>query len=184
MTPKWLTITVRSVDRTLIIVASVGLVAMMLHISIDILSSLLLNAPVAVTSAIVTEYYMIAVAFLPILTAELRGAHIGVNLLTQRLPPAVERALETVVLAIMAGVYLLLTAQTWGQAMSKFAISAYMVEQTTKIYVWPSHFVLPIALGAMALLLLAKVALRMTGRPEPTVLPYDAPAGRSETDHV
>lgn len=56
---------VQGVDRLLVAIGAVGLIAMMLHISIDILSSLLLNAPLAITSAIVTNYYMIAVAFLP-----------------------------------------------------------------------------------------------------------------------
>jgi len=151
------------VDRALIFIAAVGLVAMMVHISLDILSSLIFNAPISVTSAIVTNYYMISVAFLPILAAEYRGNHISVNLLTVRLPEGARRALETLVIAITAAVYLLLTAQSWQQALHKLSINASVVEQVGKIPVWPSFFMLPAAFGTMALLLIIKVILRLTG---------------------
>ncbi len=163
MTHIWITRIVRNVDRALIVIAAIGLVAMMVHISLDILASLIFNAPIAVTSAIVTNYYMIAVAFLPILAAEYRGNHISVNLLTARLPEAARRGLETCVIAITAAVYLLLTAQSWQQALHKLSINASVVEQVGKIPVWPSFFMLPAAFGTMALLLIVKVVLRLTG---------------------
>ena len=163
MTRNFATSIVATLDRVLIFIAAIGLVAMMVHISLDILFSLILNSPIAITSAIVTNYYMISVAFLPLLVAEYRGNHISVNLLTKHLPARLERALETLVIAVTAGVYMLLTAQSWQQAFEKLEISAYVVEQTSKIYVWPSFFMLPAAFGAMALLLVLKVLLRLTG---------------------
>ena len=153
---------VRLLDRALILIATIGLVAMMLHISLDILFSLILNAPFATTSAIVTNYYMIAVAFLPILAAEYRGAHISVSLATNRLPARARHGLETLVLALTAAVYGLLTVQSWQQAVEKYQIAAYTIEQTSKIYVWPSFFMLPVAFGDMTLLLILKVLLRIT----------------------
>jgi TRAP-type C4-dicarboxylate transport system permease small subunit len=162
MTIKGATLIARVLDRILLVIATIGLVAMMLHISVDILLSLLVNAPLATTSAIVTNYYMIAVAFLPILAAEYRGSHIGVSLATDKLPPRLKHGLETLVLAITLAVYGLLTTQSWQQALEKLSISAYTVEQTSKIYVWPSFFMLPAAFGAMTLLLALKVALRLT----------------------
>lgn len=160
MTPHWITSLVLGVDRTLIAIASIGLMAMMVHICIDILSSLLVNAPVATTSAIVTNYYMIAVAFLPIYAAEVRGGHIGVNLLTAMLPQRVQNLLDIAVLTVTAGLYLLLAAQSWGQAIQKLATNAYVVEQTSKILIWPSYFMLPLSFAAVALLMLLKVGLR------------------------
>ncbi len=47
---------VRLLDRALIFIATLGLVAMMLHISLDILFSLTLNAPIATTSAIASVF--------------------------------------------------------------------------------------------------------------------------------
>ncbi|WP_088636092.1 TRAP transporter small permease [Phaeobacter sp. 22II1-1F12B] len=181
MTPDWITSLVRGADRALIAIASLGLMAMMLHICLDIGASLLLNAPIATTSAIVTNYYMIAVAFLPIYTAEVRNGHIGVNLVTAMLPPRIQNGLDLLMLTLTAGVYALLTAQSWGQAMKKFVVNDFVVEQTTKIFLWPSYFMLPVTFAAVTLLMLVKVALRLTYRmgPGEEFLP-----GREGQDHV
>lgn len=175
---------VRNVDRALLFIASLGLIAMMLHIGVDILSSLLLNAPISVTSAFVTQYYMITVAFLPILAAEYRGGHISVDMVTRALPDGLRNGLEVVVLALTAFVYLMLTAQAWQQAMSKLATNAYMVEQTTRIVVWPSYFILPLAFGTVGLLMIAKVILRLLGRGELAPPPVIVPQPKAESDHV
>ncbi len=175
-------------DRALNIIAALGLVAMMLHISLDILSSLIFNAPIAITSAIVTNYYMIAVAFLPILAAEYRGSHISVRLATDRLPARLRRLVELLVMVMTAGVYGLLTLQSWQQAMEKLEISAFVIEQTSKIYVWPSYFMLPLAFGAMTLLLALKVLARvLTGSDaalgEPSLNAEAHLAATLEVDH-
>ena len=176
---------VRLLDRALLFIATIGLVSMMLHVSLDILSSLILNAPIAITSAIVTNYYMIAVAFVPIVAAEYRGNHISVNLATERLPVRLRRMLETLALAVTAGVYGLLTAQSWQQALEKLSISAYVIEQTSKIYVWPSFFILPAAFGAMTLLLSLKVYMRLTGGKDASLQSgFESGISVQEADHV
>lgn len=180
MTRSWISSVVRTVDRALVIIAAIGLVAMMVHISLDILSSLIFNAPISVTSAIVTNYYMIAVAFLPILAAEYRGNHISVNLLTVLLPEGIQSKLETLVIAMTGGVYFLLTVQSGQQALHKLSINASVVEQVGKIPVWPSFFLLPLAFGAMSLLLTARVLLRLTGQAD--IHATDTP--ELEADHV
>jgi TRAP-type C4-dicarboxylate transport system permease small subunit len=65
---------------------------------------------------------------------------------------------------VMAAVYALLAAQAWDQAADKWAVQAYMVEQTTRVQVWPSFFLVPLAFGGMALLLILKVLLTLSGR--------------------
>ena len=154
---------VRGVDMLLLLGAGAALVAMMLLISVDILSSLILNAPIAITSALVTQYAMIAVAFLPILAAERRGAHIGVSLLTDRLPGAARRGLEALVGLAMAGVYLLLTVQAWQEARDRLEAGSFLVEQTSRILTWPAYFMVPAGFGAMGLLLLGRTLLRLGG---------------------
>ncbi|MZR12179.1 TRAP transporter small permease subunit [Maritimibacter sp. DP07] len=179
MKTSWIDRIAWGADNALIAIASLGLVAMMLHISGDIIASLLFNAPIATTSAIVTNYYMIAVAFLPIYAAEFRDAHIGVNLLTARLPNAVQRWLEVLIMIATAGVYVLLAAQSWEQATQKLETTAYVVEQTSKIFIWPSYFMLPAAFAAVALLLVVKVLSRIAGGP---VLREPVEAGKERDD--
>lgn len=162
--PEMLAVAVRWVDRILLVIASAALLAMMVHIGTDILASLFWNAPFGTTSAIVTQYYMIAVAYLPILAAERRGSHIGITIITDLLPRRVQQGLRVVVTITIAGVYLMLTAQAWGQAVHKLEIGAYMVEQTSRVLVWPSYFLIPAAFGAMAMLMVAKSVLLLLGR--------------------
>lgn len=156
----------RGVDMALLACAAVGLIAMMLLVSIDILSGLLLNAPIAITSALVTNYAMIAVAFLPLLAAERHGAHVSVGLLTDRLPSGARRGLAVVVGLVTAGVYLMLAAQAWDEAWDKWLAGAFVVEQTSRIPVWPAYLMVPLGFAAIGLLLLAR-ALVLAVRPAP-----------------
>lgn len=158
---------IRGIDRAIIAVAAIALVAMMLHISIDASSSLLLNAPIEMTSAIVTEYYMVAVAFLPLAAGEYRGAHISVDLFVNKLAPVLRRWFDVMVLALCMAVYLVLAIQAWQQAMEKFATKAFLLEQSTQMSVWPSYFILPVGFGLIALLIGLKLLCRLLGRPEP-----------------
>ena len=169
---------VRRIDAALLVLGAVGLVAMMVHISADVLSGLLFNAPIAVTSAYVTQYYMIAVAFLPLAAGEFRGAHIGVDLFVKRLPEGARHGLETAVLVLCLAVYAMLAVQSWQQAMSKLASNAFMMEQTTRVSVWPSYFMLPLGFGLIGLLIAVKVVCRLMGRPEP------APPAESNEEQV
>lgn len=167
---------IRSIDRALMAIAAIGLLAMMVHISLDVLSDLIFNDPIAVTSAYVTQYYMIAVAFLPLAAAEYRGGHIGVDLVVNQLPAGPKRGLNMLVLLITLGVYLLLTAQSWEQAVKKLGINAFIMEQDTRVSVWPSFFILPLSFALISLLIAAKFGLYLLVKPEP------APAEEAAAD--
>lgn len=168
----------RRIDAALVAVAAFGLLLMMVHIALDILSSLLLNTPVPLTNALVTEYYMIAVAILPIACAECRRAHISVELFATRLPAGPRRLMEMAMLALGVGVYAMLTVQSWQQAVDKLASKAFVMEQTTQVSVWPSYYMLPIGFGIMALLTGLKLFCLATGKPEP------AAEGETEEDQL
>lgn len=166
----------RWVDRALVTVASAALLAMMVHITLDVLASLLFNSPLALTSAYVIQYYMIGVAFLPLFSTEYRGAHISVDMFVNYLPPGLRRAVGMIVLALVAVVYGLLAAQSWQQAMAKLASKAYVMEQTSQVLVWPSFFMLPLGFGLVALLMAVKLALELKG------LPATATAAEAEAE--
>ncbi len=159
--------TIRWVDKALIVVASVGLLAMMVHITLDVIADLIFNAPLPLTSVYVTEYYMICVAFVPLFITEYRDGHISVDMFVKFLPAGVRRALGWVVQAVFIAVYVMLTAQSWGQFTAKLAVNAYVMEQTSRVIVWPSFLMLPIAFGLAALLMTVKLVLDIMGRPVP-----------------
>jgi TRAP-type C4-dicarboxylate transport system permease small subunit len=175
---------VRGLDRTLLAIGALALIAMMLHVGADILLSLVFNAPLATTSAIVTNYYMVTVAFLPIMIAEFRGGHIGVSLVTDALPPGVRRWLDNFVLAATAVVYLLLTLQAFKEASDKYVAGAFVVEQTTRLIIWPAYFIVPTAFGTMTLFLVLKLLLRAFGQPSPDLPDAEAAEKSSEVNNV
>ena len=155
------------IDRYILGLAGIGLVLMMLHICIDVVSNLVFGSPVALTNAAVTVYYMIAVAFLPLAAGEYRGAHIGVDLVVNHLPAAVRRNLDHVVQVLCLAVYSGLTIQSTQLAVEKLSANAYLMEQTTRVSTWPSYFLVPLGFGLIALLIGLRLVCRMLGRPEP-----------------
>ncbi len=166
----------KALDKIILGIGAIGLIAMMLHISADIIGGLVFNAPIAVTSAFVTQYYMIAVAFLPLASGEWRGAHIGVDLFVTRLSKVPRRYVDLVILVVYLLVCLMLTVQSGQQAAEKMSSGAFIMEQTTRLSIWPSYLVLPAAFGLLALIVALKLWCRLLGRPEP-----EAP---EDPDHV
>ncbi len=155
------------IDRYILGLAGIGLVLMMLHICIDVVSNLVFGSPVALTNAAVTVYYMIAVAFLPLAAGEYRGAHIGVDLVVNHLPAVLRRNLDHVVQVLCLAVYSGLTIQSTQLAVEKLSANAYLMEQTTRVSTWPSYFLVPLGFGLIALLIGLRLVCRMLGRPEP-----------------
>ncbi len=166
----------KALDKIILGIGAIGLIAMMLHISADIIGGLVFNAPIAVTSAFVTQYYMIAVAFLPLASGEWRGAHIGVDLFVTRLSKVPRRYVDLVILVVYLLVCLMLTVQSGQQAAEKMSSGAFIMEQTTRLSIWPSYLVLPAAFGLLTLIVALKLWCRLLGRPEP-----EAP---EDPDHV
>lgn len=158
---------VRAVDRWILALAGFGLVLMMVHICIDVVFSLLLGSPVPLTNAAVTQYYMIAVAFLPLAAGEYRGAHISVDLVVNYLPATTRRVLDHAVQTLCFAVYAALAIQAWQLAMEKLARNSFLMEQTARVTTWPSYFLVPLGFGLIALLVGVRLLCRMLGRPEP-----------------
>jgi TRAP-type C4-dicarboxylate transport system permease small subunit len=175
----------RWVDTALIVIASLGLMAMMVHITLDVLGGLLLNSPLPLTSVYVTQYYMIAVAFLPVFITEYRGGHISVDMFVRFIPPGVRRVISWLIQALFIVVYLMLALQSWQQYASKLAVNAFVQEQTSRVIVWPSFLMLPIAFALVALLLAAKLSADVLGRPVPMAEPSPADGvSDEEVSHV
>lgn len=144
----------------------IGLIAvalMMLHISIDVAGKFLLNEPIPATIAMVSNYYMVVVAFLAIGFAETRNGHISVEVLTELFPMRTQRHLYSWSYLISALVYGLLTVRTWEEAVRAHETGTFMMEQGTKLITWPSYYLLPIGCGLMVLVVLYRFLLYLTG---------------------
>lgn len=171
---------VDAIDRLVLWIAGAALLLMMLHITVDVIANLLLKSPVPLTNAAVTQYYMIAVAYLPLAAAEYRGAHISVDLVVNWLPDGVRRVLDYLVQFVAVLAYTGLGLQAWQLALEKLGRDAYLMEQTTRVTTWPSYFLIPLGFWLVALLLAARLVCRLLGRAELR----HAPAPLEEQGHV
>lgn len=171
---------VATIDRVLLAIAGAALVLMMLQICIDVFGNAFFGTPLPLTNAIVTQYWMIAVAYLPLAATEYRRAHVGVDLVVKQLPAGLRRALDTVVQLLCLGIYGALSAQAWQLATERFARNAFLMEQSTRVSTWPSYFIIPVGFGLVAALLALRLAFRLLGRPDPA--PHRA-EGAAEAVH-
>jgi len=152
----------RTTDFTLIIgLVAVGL--MMMHITIDVAGKFILNEPVPATIALVSSYYMVVIAFLPIAYAETRNSHITVEVLTEMFPMRLQKNMYSWGYLISALVYGLLTYRMWHEAVRAQGNGTFIMEQSTKMLTWPSYYLLPLGCGLMTLVLLYRFLIYITG---------------------
>ena len=152
----------QSINLTL----AVGLIAvamMMIHITLDVAGKFLLNEPIPATITIVSNYYMVVVAFLAIGFAETRNGHITVEVLTEMFPMRVQKHLYSWSYLLSAAIYGMLAVRSWEEAVRAQATGTFIMEQSTKFLTWPSYYLLPIGCGLMALVVLYRFIIYLTG---------------------
>ncbi|MCA1243314.1 TRAP transporter small permease [Stappia stellulata] len=138
------------------IAAGLSIVAMMLQVTADVALRYLTGTGLPGTLTIVSYYYMVIVAFVPLAFAELQRAHIQMELVTDLLPRRLSRQIGGWGLLFTGLVTGALTVRGFEEALNQMRIGASQVQGTTSIDTWPAHFALPLGAGLMTLL----VALR------------------------
>lgn len=159
---------VRLLARTVEVATFLGaamVALMMAHIALDVVLKYVFQAPLPGTITIVSNYYMVLVAFLPLAFAERRDGHIAVEVLTTHFAPRAQRILSVVSLLFCAAVFGALTWQSWVEAGRAMAIGAFEIEFDRKLLTWPARYLLPLGAGLMTVTLLAKVALALLRGP-------------------
>jgi TRAP-type C4-dicarboxylate transport system permease small subunit len=137
--------------RALSFVGAAAVVAMMLHISLDVTLRTLFRVSMNTAPEIVARYYMTAIAFLPLGLLHLRGQMVSVELLDFVTPPAVQRAQGGLIAALAAAVYAVLAHQAWLKALREARTGTLVEIGTYKMAVWHSFF-LPAAGFTVAVL--------------------------------
>ena len=138
----------------LALLGAVGIVAMLVHITAYVIMRQVSHAPIPATVEIVSYYYMILIAFLPIAWAERRGDMISVEIFSHLLVGRVGRINSIFVAVVTFGAYLALTYTTWTVAMREFTARSYVISLSVAIPVWPTYFILPVAFALAALVAL------------------------------
>ena len=156
---NWL---VRLMDRAAVLLALVGtlgLVAMMLHISLDIILRSTMSVSIPATLELVTRYYMVSLALLPLAWVEWRKEMIFVEALGGFFGDIGVRVVDVLVSVLSAGIYVVLTIATWSKAIEQYEIGAYVMSLSFPVPVWPTDFILPIAFGMAAMVSIVRIPL-------------------------
>ncbi len=155
------------------LVAALAVALMMLHIAVDVAIKMVFSTPLPGTIAIVSNYYMVAVVFIPLAFAEKRDAHISVEIVTDHFPRSVRRWLEAASRIFSVGVYGLLVMRGFMEAERKRDVGTFIVEQGHRIDTWPAYYLLPLGAGLMALVLAWKLVCSFRGEtaPDPMACP-------------
>ncbi|MGQ2909584.1 MAG: TRAP transporter small permease [Aliihoeflea sp.] len=144
--------------------AGLAIAAMMIQVTADVAMRYLLGRPLSGTLTVVSYYYMVIAAFVPLALAEQKGGHISVEFVTELLPQRVQDHLAGLILIPTTLIGAVLTWRTFEAAMRAFQMGASQTNGSSSIPVWPAYFALPLGAGLMTLILLARFIAYVTGR--------------------
>lgn len=155
----------RQMMRLLFLMGSAAVVLMMLHIGADVLSRAILGRPTIGMVETVTNYYMIAVCFLPLAFVQLEGGHLTVDSFTMALGPRALRVVIVFALLVAAGITGLLTWHSYLSALHKTQTGEYTDLSVMDFPLWPARWLLVAGYGAAFVTLCLQVVLAIAGRP-------------------
>lgn len=150
---------IKVVSSFLALVGAIGVVAMLVHITAYVISRHVFERPIEGTIEMVSNYYMVLIAFLPIAWAESRGEMISVEVIGQLFRGRVKTANAVFVSLVTMAAYAALTYTTWLVAMRQLSTQSYVILLSAKLYIWPSYFILPVSFALATLVAFTKIFL-------------------------
>lgn len=151
----------RGLAKGLMFVACATMVIMVLHIVADVFMRYTFNRPFAGTIEIVSTWYMVALAFLPLAYVQWRREHLIVELATHTLSSATLRVFDSVVYIVCIGVLVVYITQVTDTAMFQTGRGEAMETAWFDVIVWPTRWFLPVGLGAMGICMIVQVLTGM-----------------------
>lgn len=134
----------------------VGLL-MMLHIAIDVAGRVIFNQPLSGTTEIVSAYYMVAVAYLPLAWIARKDDHIVVELFTRKVSGRSRLYLDIFTHTVTLAYISFFAWQTSLAAMEETHVNEQWESAHGFIMVWPSRWLLPVSAFMMAAYLLLRI---------------------------
>lgn len=137
-------------SRILMLIASIGLILMMVQTVIDVIADNFFGKPIAGNLEIISVYHMVLVVFLPIAMVEWKHENIQVDLFYLMMPTWLKRLSLAFGYLICVIFFAILARQTWIDAVGSWRKNELMMA-AVYVLVWPAKFILPIGFGAIAL---------------------------------
>ncbi len=155
--------TVRTIFMSsLAVIGGLAIITLMLHIVADVVLRSAINWPLPATYEIVTNYYMVALAFIPLAWLERGGGMVHVEVLEPLMGPTVLDISNRSVAVLSTVVYGALTYLTFGTATKSFASGTFVMAQNAPIPTWPAYFLLPMGFGFACLVTAARIFRKRT----------------------
>lgn len=150
---------------TLALLGTLGIVAIVLHVSLDIILRSTIRVSMPATLEMVTRYYMMLLALVPLAWVERNNDMIAVELFSGLWGPAQRRWLDVAIALFSVVIYLFFTWATWGKAVEQWSIGAYVTTLDKRLPVWPTYFILPVSFGLAALVCALRSLRGLIGLP-------------------
>ncbi|MBL6958102.1 MAG: TRAP transporter small permease subunit [Rhodospirillales bacterium] len=141
---------IRKAGTVLAVIGGVAIIAMMGLIVADVALKYLLNDPIDGTTAVVAAYFMVALVFLPLAHVTLTSGHLYVELFTQKLSERQLRPLFSLNGLLILAYLLFIIVFTLIEAVRRTGEGEAWETAADLMAVWPSRWLLPIGLAAMA----------------------------------
>ena len=155
-------------SRAIAILAGAGVLVMMVHICGDVVLRTLTGRPLPATVEIVSRYYMLIVAFLPLAWVERQDGMISVEFIDGMMGPGMMRLSNALVGLLSALIYVGLAWTSGEAALSQLANRSFVIVLNARVPVWPGYLILPIGFTLAAMAVLLKTATRVLPRPVET----------------
>lgn len=134
------------------------LLVMAFLITADVVMRYAFNSPILGTLEI-TEFMLAAVVFLGLAYAQAQRAHVGVDLLVQKLPPRLAAGVDSVVILLAILIYGLIVWQSYGNATQ--ALRTGLESDLLAIPHFPFRILVPIGSALLCLELLVTLEERL-----------------------
>ena len=144
-------------SRILAFVGAVGVILMMIHVCADILARTITGASLPATVEIVSYYYMVLVAFLPLAWVERRDGMISVELIEFMMSPRLIKISDAMVAALGTVIYAVMAYATWITAVKNYVTGTFVVALQVKIITWPGYFLPSIGFALAAGILVVRL---------------------------
>jgi len=163
-----------ALGQALAFVGGIAMLLMMVHIVADVAMQHFLNDPIDGTTEIVAAYYMVATVFLPLAYVAFMEGHLVVELFTGRMTGRRLNLLIAITGLATLTYLAFVIFHTADEAVLRTRDGEAWETSVDLVAVWPSRWLLPIGLGAMAIVVLFQTIRRFR---DGARLNYPAPPG-------
>lgn len=152
-------------SQALALLGTLGIAAMLIHVTLDVVLRSTMSYSIPATLEIVTRYYMVTLALLPLAWVEHQRNMIAVEAVTDVLGERFKAWTDVLVAMISLLIYFIFMMATWTKAVEQFERGAYVMSLDFPMAVWPTYFVIPVSFGLACLVCLIRLITPLSPTP-------------------